>query len=83
MQKIVKLDSLSRVHIPKRAIGLLGWVPGDLLTLEVQNNKVIVSGDLLEKECKLCGELFNDNYAFCPFDGEGLMSRKKEDSGEK
>lgn len=67
----VKIDSLSRVYIPKQVMDELGWETGNYLLLNVEQDEVILKKkDILK--CASCNNLILESYSYCPNCGTNL-----------
>lgn len=83
MKKEATLDILGRVCIPKKMRDSLNFVEGDKLTIELTDDKLIVSKGSLDMVCPVCNSKFNSDYKFCPHCGQYLVNNEDEQSSEE
>lgn len=77
-----KIDSLSRVYLSKKVLEGMNWDIGDeLLIIPSGTDKVILMKEQPELACPVCGELFTNEFRFCPYCGQllGQLVKKEDD----
>lgn len=79
MMTEAKLDKLERIHIPKKFMEVLNWEIGQKLMLTLTGDKLIITPKMLDQQCPVCKHEFTSEYSFCPYCGQYLETKTKED----
>lgn len=66
------IDNTGRFVISRKILKDLGWDGITKVSVEVEDNKVIITRSEINDiaKCKKCGKKLQENFKYCPYCGE-------------